>query len=283
MALEFAIDRPKDVVRRAIFQFAARRAFRVSEPWYLDGLRVESASDAPRRPADEPADVLSGMLDAAAALLRDRPRNRVYVDVELRRKRGQTIVSLKFGDLGAGAALGSALQAFLHDDAVYDARCPVVCEHCTTPVVNVRANYCGRCGSPLRVGAPPRPIAVSSTAAPVPVLPPLPVAPLHEVPREIEPREQLRAGADAPVAQPAVTVERDDEASQAALPDPGDSQSRPVEDAAEAGPECQERLSAPPGQERPSTLPEAAEVESAAETPAPVRRSRRAGPMVVED
>lgn len=266
MALEFAIDRPKDSVRRAIFQFAARRAFRVSEPWYLDGLRIESVSDAPRRPADEPADTLSGMLDAAAALLRDRPRNRTYVDVELRRKRGQTIVSLKFGDRGAGAALGSALEAFLRDHAVYDTRCPVVCECCTTPVVNVRASYCGRCGSPLRAGAAPRPIAVSSSLAPASALPPLPVAS-----PPVKSREESRDRAGAPVAKPGVTVERDEAAGPEAVSEAAPS------DAIATAP------TGPLEGKRPLTPPEAENGDGVEESPASVHRSRRAGPMVVED
>ncbi len=149
MALEIAIDRSKDHVRRAIMQFAARRGCRVTTPWYLDGLRIEQngAQTAPDAATSEGAP--TSILDAAGRFFTDKPKDRTYVDVELSRKRGQTIVSMKFGESPASATIGHALNVFLLDEEAFATKAPPVCPKCLTPVPNVRASFCGRCGAAL--------------------------------------------------------------------------------------------------------------------------------------
>lgn len=262
MSLEFAIERTKDQVRRAAFQFAARRAFRVTEPWYLDGFRVESAAGPLDRNNDQPPDMLSGMLDAATTFFLDKPKYRAYVDVELSRKRGQTIVSVKFGEHPHSAAIGTALQAFLCDESVFVTKTPVICPGCTTPVVNIRANFCGRCGKPL-YGGPPLPITAGFSEPTAGRLPPLPTAP-HASARDSDPAKahehDLAAG---------VTIEREEISTRLAAenePSPEEavaaSATDPVANSEKAG----------------AVVP-----DSSTESAAPRKEARRAGPMVVED
>lgn len=152
MALEIALDRGKDHVRRAIMQFAARQGCRVTTPWYLDGFRIEQNGTPALAEADTVGGTARGILNAAGRLFTDKPKGRVYVDVELSRRRGQTIVAMKFGENPLAASIGHALNAYLLDDAVFVTNAPPVCPKCMTPVSNVRASFCGRCGAALTAG-----------------------------------------------------------------------------------------------------------------------------------
>lgn len=152
MALEIALDRSKDHVRRAIMQFAARQGCRVTTPWYLDGFRIEQNGAPAPAEADTIGGTARGILNAAGRLLTDKPKGRVYVDVELSRRRGQTIVLMKFGENATSASIGHALNAYLLDDAAFVTKAPPVCPKCMTPVSNVRASFCGRCGAALTAG-----------------------------------------------------------------------------------------------------------------------------------
>lgn len=156
MALEAAVDHSKDQVRRAIMQFAARRGCKVTTPWYAECLRVEAESDVPAAHYGGVEDGISGMLQMASTYFLDKPKHRAYVDVELSRKRGRTIVAITFGKHPRSSALGATLEAFLMDDAAYETKTPAACPSCTTPVVNLRATYCGRCGHQLTSATPPR-------------------------------------------------------------------------------------------------------------------------------
>jgi len=153
VALEAAVDHSKDHVRRAIMQFAARRGCKVTTPWYAECLRVEAESDDPAAQFGSVEDGISGMLQMASTYLLDKPKHRAYVDVELSRKRGRTIVAITFGKHPRSSVLGATLEAFLMDDAAYETKTPAACPSCTTPVVNLRATYCGRCGHQLTSGA----------------------------------------------------------------------------------------------------------------------------------
>jgi ribosomal protein L37AE/L43A len=158
VALEAAVDHSKDQVRRAIMQFAARRGCKVTTPWYAECLRIEAESEAAPGLHRGVDDGISGMLQMASTYFLDKPKHRAYVDVELSRKRGQTIAAISFGEHPRSSSLGAMLEAFLMDDAAYETKTPAACPSCTTPVVNLRATYCGRCGHQLTSGAtkPPR-------------------------------------------------------------------------------------------------------------------------------
>lgn len=151
MSLELVIDRGKDDARRATMQFAARRGFHVTEPWHLDGLRLEALAShdlaAPPSPGD--SDDLDGLIGGIASFFGDGGKQRVYLDVEFRRDRQRTVVHMKSGKHAAGMKIAYALHGFLMDEAAYEPAGPPVCPTCTTPVVNLRASFCGRCGAAL--------------------------------------------------------------------------------------------------------------------------------------
>lgn len=151
MALEAAVDHSKDQVRRAIMQFAARRGCKVTTPWYAECLRIEADADAPAQHGGS-EDGISGMLQMASTYFLDKPKHRAYIDVELSRKRGQTIAAITFGEHPRSSSLGAMLEAFLMDDAAYETKTPAACPSCAAPVVNLRATYCGRCGHQLTSG-----------------------------------------------------------------------------------------------------------------------------------
>lgn len=148
MALEAAVDHSKDQVRRAIMQFAARRGCKVTTLWYAECLRIEADADVPAQHG-RTDDGISGMLQMASTYFLDKPKHRAYVDVELSRKRGQTIAAISFGEHPRSSSIGAMLEAFLMDDAAYETKTPAACPSCTAPVVNLRATYCGRCGHRL--------------------------------------------------------------------------------------------------------------------------------------
>lgn len=279
MALEFAIERPKDAIRRATLQFAARRGLRVSEPWYLDGLRLEMGDGSERPGEAEDVDMLSGMLNAATSFLLEKPRNRAYVDIELSRKRGQTIVLVKFGEHPQSAVIASALQAFLHDDAVFSARIPVVCSNCTTPVVNIRANYCGRCGMAFSGSAAGR---LRDSASHT--LPPLPSAarePSPVAPARADPPAEAIAGVSIEREVTAAGDEAIDAAQEASANAPASREAQSVRvDSPPAKPEASSRKQA----EESESADDQAPADEESDAPAPARRSRRrSGPMIVED
>lgn len=149
MALEVAVEHSKDQVRRAIMQFAARRGCKVTTPWYAECLRIEADAEMPRVANGDFDDGISGVLQAASTYLLDKPKHRAYIDVELSRKRGQTIVAISFGEHPRSSSIGAMLEAFLRDDAAYVIKTPAACPSCTAPVVNLRASFCGRCGHRL--------------------------------------------------------------------------------------------------------------------------------------
>lgn len=127
-------------------QFAARRGCKVTTPWYAECLRIEADSGSPPVPRGGIDDGFTSMLNAASTYLLDKPKHRAYIDVELSRKRGRTIVAMSFGENPRSASLGAMLEAFLLDEAAYATQTPAACPNCTTPVVNLRSTYCGRCG-----------------------------------------------------------------------------------------------------------------------------------------
>src|SRR5262245_53763665 len=142
MALEIAVDHRKDDVRRAIMEFAIRQGYRANTPWYLDGLRVEARSE------DSPAENWQTgtgwkhFLEVIGAYLADKPHHRIYVDIELERKRSRTVVSMEFGESRRSESIAMRIRAHLIDEASFLDKTPVVCPSCTAPVANMRASYC---------------------------------------------------------------------------------------------------------------------------------------------
>ncbi len=128
MSLDVRISRPTDQVQAALVQFAARRGYRLSHPAHVDGVVIENASLT--TPARIEAQIRS---DGPAALVR-----------------------LTFGDNPESVQLAYALQRYLADEKAYACECPPICPKCSTPVPNVAARYCGRCGAQLDEGAATR-------------------------------------------------------------------------------------------------------------------------------
>ncbi len=131
--LEIFVQRPKEDVESAIVQFVARRSYRLSKPWYIDGLRIEAPSDSPElKPG-----FWATMLDSPVV-----PR----IDVETKRRRSGTRVRVNIANTPESTRLASELHSFLLDARSYDRRIPTLCPRCSSPVNNVTARFCGRCG-----------------------------------------------------------------------------------------------------------------------------------------
>ncbi len=176
MGLTVSVNRKKADVREAILQFAARRSYRLSYPWYLDGARIEDrrSRDAERRPHSQrrwqsiPERVSQGvwrLLDFDAP-----PR----IEVAVRPRLGRTDVRITLGSHPASVEMAYALRAYLSNNRAYECLCPPMCPTCTAPVANVMARYCGRCGrellpSAVDIAPPPvqtgRPIAAPDVTA----------------------------------------------------------------------------------------------------------------------
>ena len=145
MDLDTYLDHGHEDVKQAIVQFAARRSYRLRQPWYIDGLRIEMP---PSRPAGDRAG---------------------RIDVELKRKRGKTRLRITVGRGSESTKLAYELQSYLQDDRAYHAQCPPMCLKCGSPVPNIQARYCGRCGGKLVTDGVEEPLPA---AAPAKVSPP---------------------------------------------------------------------------------------------------------------
>lgn len=136
--LDILVQRGRDDVHRAIVQFAARRSYRLSKPWYIEGIRIE----APQRP-------LAGAGNRGFwAALSDAPQV-PRIEVELKRRNRKTRLKINVSNHPESTKLAYELHTYLLDDRAYDPECPAVCPGCGAAVVNVIARYCGRCGQKL--------------------------------------------------------------------------------------------------------------------------------------
>ncbi len=134
--IEVTIKRTKDDVREALVQFCARRGYRLTDPWYLEGLRIE----VPNRIRD---DINKRGFWATVMDTPVMPR----IDVDIKRKRGGAArLKITFGDHNESVRLAYELQAYLNDDRAYEPACPPICTSCGNNVPNPIARYCGRCG-----------------------------------------------------------------------------------------------------------------------------------------
>ena len=122
MALKFDIARSRADVQTAILHFAARRSYRLFNAWWLDGQRMEIPQPDNRRGAEWSDPLLSRFWSGLRRSLdMDQPPR---IDIELKRSRSQTIVSMKLGPNAHSVQLASALQTHLSSDAAYAPPCP---------------------------------------------------------------------------------------------------------------------------------------------------------------
>ncbi len=136
--LDILIQRGKDDVHQAIMQFVARRSYRLSKPWYIEGIRIEAPDQThthnPQR--------------GFWASLSDMPQI-PRVEIELKRRQRATRLKINISNHPESTKLAYELHSYLLDDRAYDHQCPAVCPKCAANVVNVIARYCGRCGQKL--------------------------------------------------------------------------------------------------------------------------------------
>lgn len=149
--VEVTVPRRNSEVHEAMVQFAARRSYRLSKPWWLEGIRIE----APKK-ATNHAEVRSGFWASLFFGLPQSPR----IDVNLKRKRGRARLKIDVSDHPKSIQLAYELHSYLLDDRSYDCQCPPICTKCGSPVRNVTARYCGRCGHQL--------VAADESLPPVP-------------------------------------------------------------------------------------------------------------------
>ncbi|MBX3395697.1 MAG: zinc ribbon domain-containing protein [Phycisphaerae bacterium] len=136
--LEIFVQRPKEDVDSSLVQFAARRSYRISKPWYLDSIRIETPS--PTHGASNVRRFWAAMFDSPL-----EPR----IDVETRRKRSGTRVRVVIANTPESTRLAYELHSFLLDDRSFDRNLPTICPRCSTPISNLTSRYCGRCGHKL--------------------------------------------------------------------------------------------------------------------------------------
>ncbi len=152
--IEIVIDRQRTEVDRAIVEFVARRSYNMTNPWYIEGLRIEAPRFAGWRLE---AEGIANQLD----LNIQRPHKHSWweslldlpqvprIEIEIRRRRGRTVVKVKISNQPDSTKLAAELQTHLLDDRAYDAHCPSTCRACGAPIASVLARYCGRCGQQL--------------------------------------------------------------------------------------------------------------------------------------
>ncbi len=136
--LEVMIYRERNDVDDAITQFVARRSYRLSRPWYLEDVRVE-APQLNNEDANKPKGFWSSLVEEPTP----------YIDIEVKKKWRGTKVVIKPSAHQNSPLIGYDLQAFLHDERVYENICPPVCPRCANGVPNPGSYFCGRCGHRL--------------------------------------------------------------------------------------------------------------------------------------
>lgn len=138
---EIVINHSVDDVKDVITQFVARRSYRLVRPWYLEDVRVEAPQLADDQ-ASKPKGFWSSFVEYPPP----------YIDVEVKKRRRGAKVIIKPSSHQNSPLIGYDLQAFLHDERVYDSPCPPVCPRCANGVPNPASRYCGRCGHALLGG-----------------------------------------------------------------------------------------------------------------------------------
>ena len=174
MELDIVVHRNSEEVHQAIIQFAARRSYRLRQPWHIEGLRIEAPPAAISPRPSRGGDMFG--LDLGNLEFWDSGEKPARIDVIIRRKSGKTRLKIGIGKNPESTKLAYELHSYLLDERSYDAACPPMCARCGTPVRNVLARYCGRCGQKLVMteqDAPPAPaVRPKSTKAAVAVAAP---------------------------------------------------------------------------------------------------------------
>ncbi len=152
--IEIVIDRQRTEVHRAIVAFVAWRSYSMTNPWWIEGMRIEAPQLAEWRLQ---AENIAARLDHAIqsphrrtwwASLLDLPQV-PRIELEVKRRRGRSVVKVKISDHPDSTKLAAELQTYLLSDRAYDAEGLSNCPACGAPITNVIARYCGRCGRQL--------------------------------------------------------------------------------------------------------------------------------------
>ncbi len=197
MSLDLTIDRSKDDVTSAIYEYAARRGLSATTPWYLDGIRIEDA----RAQADEkPPGNGSTFWGSFSAMFSSAPAGPV-VSIEMSKRKKKTRVVMSLGDHPGSVALAQSLRTYLQDNRAYDVQTPLTCSRCAAQIIHFIARFCGRCGQPLGTFVP-----VDSLPQRVESLPPLPES---RVSAWIERREASSEQVRSEIAEPTKSFERE--------------------------------------------------------------------------
>jgi len=152
MSLDLTIDRSKDDVTSAIYEFAARRGLAATTPWYLDGIRIE---DARPGAAEAPSPVKGSTFWGSLAGFFTPPAPGPVVSIEMSRRKKKTRVVMSLGAHPGSVALAQAIRTYLQDDRAFDVNTPLTCSRCAAQILHFIARFCGRCGQPLGTVLPP--------------------------------------------------------------------------------------------------------------------------------
>jgi len=196
MSLDVTIDRSKEDVTSAIYEFAARRGLAATTPWYLDGIRIEDTRAAAAETPPTPAGGFWGSLTGFFT----PPAPGPVISIELSRRKKKTRVVMALGAHRDSVSLAQALRTYLQDDRAYDVQTPLTCSRCSAQIVHFIARFCGRCGLPLGGSVPEiaLPPAIGERA-------PLP----QSWEPALLPQRVAPVALPLPSRQPAVSVERE--------------------------------------------------------------------------
>jgi ribosomal protein S27AE len=218
VSLEVSVNRSKGDVRDAIMQFAARKGFRATNPWYIEGIRIEDM----RRVGENMPKVRPKGYWAAVVYWLTAPEPGPRVDIELKRRRGRTIAVLKLGAHNDSVHLAYALRSYLSDERAFELTLPPICPRCSASVTNFMATYCGRCGLRLSTGADDRIFPMAAGAgvdrASLPAFERTAVANERQEPEPSTVRNEVVASEASPVAavnEPVVVESRQVQAEAA--------------------------------------------------------------------
>ena len=145
MSLDLTIDRSKDDVTSAIYEYAARRGLAATTPWYLDGIRIEDTR-AGSIPEPGPDDDEGFWAQLAGFFTPAEPGPVVSIEMSRRKKKTRVVMSL--GAHSGSVALAQSLRTYLQDTRAYDVQTPLTCSRCAAQITHFIARFCGRCGLP---------------------------------------------------------------------------------------------------------------------------------------
>ncbi len=148
--IELSVERGPQEVQQAMVQFAARRSYRLTKPWWIEGIRIE----APQKAHPRKGEAGLGTFWASLWDLPQAPR----IEVVVKRKRGTSRLKISVSNHPESIQLAYELHTYLLDERSYDGQCPPICPRCGNPVRTVTARYCGRCGQRLVPGSPAAPL-----------------------------------------------------------------------------------------------------------------------------